>query len=169
MSCKNACGEKCCKITGLDCCSTVIGEFSGKYDFLSNFYLCKIAYEGITYQSAENAYQAQKCVNDMVKISFIDKTPGQAKRLGRKVAIIPDWEEIKEDQMYQIVKRKFTQNPELGFKLLQTGSAKLVEGNVWGDIYWGVCKGVGQNKLGEILMKVRDELKNENKMEVIND
>ena len=52
-----------------------------------------------------------------------------------------------------------TQNPELGNKLLETGNQELVEGNTWGDIFWGVCNGKGQNWLGKILMMVRDEIR----------
>ena len=60
------------------------------------------------------------------------------------------------------VKAKFSKNPILKAKLLATGDAELIEGNWWNDTYWGVCKGVGKNKLGKILMRVRDELNKEN-------
>jgi len=56
------------------------------------------------------------------------------------------------------VRAKFEQNPDLAAKLIATGDEELVEGNTWGDTYWGVCRGVGQNKLGKILMNVRQEL-----------
>ena len=59
--------------------------------------------------------------------------------------------------MYQILKSKF-QNPELSKLLLETGDCELIEGNTWGDQFWGVCKGVGENNLGKLLMKVREEL-----------
>ena len=61
--------------------------------------------------------------------------------------------------MQEIVQAKFEQNPVLAKWLLNTGDAKLIEGNTWNDRYWGVCAGIGQNKLGKILMKVRDNLK----------
>ena len=66
--------------------------------------------------------------------------------------------------MYEIVKRKFTINKELQQKLLETKEEELVEGNWWHDTYWGVDSktGTGQNKLGKILMKVREEVKNNN-------
>lgn len=71
----------------------------------------------------------------------------------------PDWEEVKYDVMYEIVKAKFIQNPDLKEKLLSTGDEYLVEGNHWGDRTWGQVNGVGKNWLGKILMKVREELK----------
>lgn len=61
--------------------------------------------------------------------------------------------------MHDIVRAKFEQNPDLRQKLLSTGSEELIEGNTWGDTFWGVCKGSGQNWLGRILMFVRDEVR----------
>jgi hypothetical protein len=60
--------------------------------------------------------------------------------------------------MYGLILGKF-QDPELKTKLLATGDAELIEGNWWGDVYWGVCNGEGRNELGKILMQVRDELR----------
>ena len=55
---------------------------------------------------------------------------------------------------------KFNQNPELKRKLIATGDAVLVEENYWGDKFWGVCSktGEGENHLGIILMKTREDL-----------
>ena len=72
---------------------------------------------------------------------------------------IEDWEEVKDQIMYEICLAKFTQNEELKEKLLATGNEELVEGNTWHDTYWGVCNRRGKNKLGKILMRVRSELK----------
>ena len=87
-------------------------------------------------------------------------TPGLAKKMGRSVSLRPDWEDIKDDVMLEGLYRKFT-NDELAEWLLDTGDEELVEGNWWGDRYWGVCNGIGQNKLGKLLMKVREELAEE--------
>ena len=57
---------------------------------------------------------------------------------------------------------KFKDNHSLRQALLDTKDVHLIEGNNWGDTYWGVCKGIGCNKLGEILMQIREEIKNEN-------
>lgn len=52
-------------------------------------------------------------------------------------------------------------NSELGNKLEATGDSLLVEGNWWHDTFWGVCNGFGENNLGKLLMKIREELKND--------
>ncbi|WP_270573785.1 NADAR family protein [Bacillus glycinifermentans] len=136
-----------------------IDEFNGKYYFLSNFYSAPVMYQGITYQNNEAAFQAMKVTDKSIHLEFSELPPNLAKRKGRRVKLRPDWEEVKETFMYEIVKAKFEQNDHLKNKLLQTGESILIEGNTWGDKIWGVCNGVGENKLGKILMKVRDELK----------
>lgn len=82
----------------------------------------------------------------------------QAKAAGKKVLLREDWDQIKVDVMTEVVRLKFQQNPELRTKLLSTGDALLVEGNWWKDTFWGVCNGIGNNHLGQILMKVRSEI-----------
>ena len=127
--------------------------------FLSNFYNSPLEYKGIKYPTIEHAFQAQKTTNKTEQLQIANQeTPGQAKRLGRKVKMISNWEEIKEQVMYDLVKIKFS-NPSLKQKLLNTGEEELIEGNTWNDVFWGVCNGVGKNRLGNILMKVRSELK----------
>lgn len=95
----------------------------------------------------------------MHKIVKILKAPtaGEAKRLGQKVKLRKDWEEVKRKYMYRFLRRKF-RHKELRRKLRATGDAKLIEGNNWDDTYWGVCDGVGKNHLGKLLMKLRDKI-----------
>ena len=83
-------------------------------------------------------------------------TPGEAKRMGRQVTLRKDWEDVKISVMEKGLRMKFA-IPELRDKLLATGEEELVEGNWWGDTCWGVCKGVGANNLGKLLMKIREE------------
>lgn len=137
---------------------TPIVSFTGKYRFLSNFYPSKVLYDGEQCRTVEHAYQAAKAVksNDRLMIRLAD-TPGQAKRVGRKVQLREHWEEVKVPIMLQLLKQKFGDRA-LGDKLLATDDAQLIEGNSWGDTYWGVCNGVGTNVLGTLLMQVRDEL-----------
>jgi ribA/ribD-fused uncharacterized protein len=137
----------------------MINEFRGKYDFLSNFYIASIKYDGISYTNNESAFQAQKITDYKEQEQFWVSSPSDAKRLGRRVNLRSDWEQVKDEIMYEIVKSKFTQNPELKQKLIDTGYEELVEGNTWNDTYWGVCRGKGKNKLGQILMRVRNELR----------
>lgn len=138
-----------------------IGEFDGEFAFLSNFYPATINMDGMTFQSSEAAYQAQKCANTMDKFQFCNLSPRDAKKLGRKVQLRPDWEDIKDDVMARILSLKFRQHLDLGNLLIATGDAELIEGNHWRDTYWGVCDGVGKNRLGELLMQVRTELRQE--------
>jgi hypothetical protein len=92
------------------------------------------------------------------KIISID-TPSKVKAFGRKIDLRKDWENVKVEQMYVIVKNKFERNPGLLKKLIDTGDVLLVEGNTWKDTFWGQCPiGNGQNHLGKILMRVREEL-----------
>lgn len=137
----------------------MIKVFDGEYAFLSNFYERKIEYDGITYGSSEAAFQAQKTLDIEERLQFASLTPMQSKRKGRKVALRPDWEDVKVLTMYKIVLAKFTQNPDLAEKLIATGDEELIEGNYWHDTFWGVCDGVGTNFLGKILMDVRENIK----------
>lgn len=137
----------------------MIKEFRGKYYFLSNFYDYPVTYQGITYLNNESAFQAQKTLNENIKKSFCNLDPSQAKRKGRRVQLRSDWEDVKDNFMYEIVLAKFSQDAKLKRMLLDTNDEYLEEGNTWNDTYWGVCRGRGKNKLGKILMKVREELK----------
>lgn len=138
----------------------MIDKFIGKYDFLSNFYLCNIDYEDISYPSIEHAFQAAKTLNVLQRKLIANiSTPGLAKKAGSKVNLRPDWEDIKIDVMKTLLKEKFIQ-PELKKLLLATGDEKLVEGNSWDDTFWGVCNGVGSNWLGKLLMELRSRLSN---------
>ena len=136
-----------------------IDSFRGKYYFLSNFYPAQFTYNEVTYLNAEAAFQAQKVFSKEEQLLFANLLPSEAKRLGRRVNLRPDWDRVKDQIMYEVVKAKFEQNPDLRAKLLATGYVYLEEGNTWGDRYWGVdANGVGLNKLGHILMQVRREL-----------
>ena len=140
-----------------------ITSFKGEYAFLSNFYPCKICLDvfqnSYIFQNSEAAFQAFKCNYPDDMEQFADMNGQQAKRVGRKVKLRSDWEYIKDSIMEYVVFTKFYQNKDLCDKLLATGNRELIEGNTWNDTYWGVCNGKGQNKLGKILMKVRDDCK----------
>jgi ribA/ribD-fused uncharacterized protein len=144
--------------------NTSITVFDGKYAFLSNFYESKIVHADMIFPTVEHAFQAAKSLSEEEQAAIsIAKTPGIAKRLGRKVLLRPDWEEVKERIMYECVKEKFKE-PVLREKLLNIYPAELIEGNTWHDNYWGncsceKCKNIeGKNNLGKILMKVRNEI-----------
>jgi ribA/ribD-fused uncharacterized protein len=141
-----------------------IENFNAPFEFLSNFYPCFINYRGINYSNSEAAYQAQKCPEQAYR--FVGLSGAQAKKLGREIPMRSDWDAVKLEVMSEIVEAKFTQNEGLGKLLLLTGDMEIIEGNYWGDIFWGVCTNrkydhVGENHLGKILMEVRNKLKGE--------
>lgn len=138
---------------------TVIDKFDGtEYAFLSNFYSSPIQYEGIVYPTVEHMFQALKALDMETRKKIANAaTPGQAKRLGRSVALREDWEEVKVDVMRTALQLKFS-NPALRAKLIATGDAELIEGNTWNDRFWGVCRGTGKNMLGLLLMELRCSL-----------
>lgn len=139
----------------------MINSFSGAYIWLSNFYQCPLKYKGLLYPTLEHAYQAAK-TNNKEEIQMIRKclTPGQAKKAGRLITIRGDWDSKKIKIMKTLLKIKF-KDKELKNRLLATGDEELIEGNWWGDDFWGFCfkKNQGQNILGKLLMEVREELK----------
>lgn len=136
-----------------------IESFEGKYRFLSNFWPCKVKHCSITYPSVEHGFQAGKSLSvKRRKIIAGLSTPAAAKRMGRELQLRSDWETYKEVIMYHFLRQKF-KDPLLKKKLLATGNAELIEGNRWGDTYWGVCNGLGQNRLGNLLMKLRAALR----------
>lgn len=139
-----------------------IKGFCGEYRFLSNFYPCRVQYQGLAFTSVEAAFQAAKCADPLQRSSFCDLSASDAKRLGRTVALRPDWEQQKVSVMKELLIRKFQDNPELLGRLLATGTALLIEANTWHDNAWGDCtcsrcRGVpGRNQLGRLLMEIRD-------------
>lgn len=137
----------------------MIDSFSGEHRFLSNFYPCTIRLGGADYPSTEHAFQAAKTLDpdERLYIETLCATPAEAKRAGRRVKMRADWNAIRDDVMLACLRQKFSREP-LRSKLLTTGDQPLVEGNHWGDTYWGVCRGKGENRLGELLMQVREEL-----------
>jgi len=140
----------------------MIKEFQRENRFLSNFYPAYISNsDGIVFRTVEHYYQASKAVHecDFERIRTA-RSPSMAKRYGRLVEIRLGWENIKLQVMITGVGLKFMQNAELRDMLLATGTQYLQEGNRWGDTFWGfdLGLGVGQNKLGRILMALREYL-----------
>lgn len=161
-----------------------IKEFRGSNYYLSNFYsnsddpTFEFEYDGIKWKSSEAAFQAAKTLNKEERIKVSKMSPSESKKAcGRrglllpngnifKITLRPDWEEVKDEIMHDILVAKFEQNPSLKHKLLSTEDAYLEEGNTWHDNIWGNCHcgrigcvQQGQNRLGKALMKVREELR----------
>ena len=142
-------------------------NFDGEYAFLSNFFYAPFVYEDNIYPTNEHFFQAMKTLNPEERRKIAEaKTPGVAKRMGRKVQLREDWEEIKIDVMRLGLRLKFKAHMGLTEKLIATGDADLIEGNTWHDNFWGIClcprcQGNGQNHLGLLLMEARDRFKEE--------
>lgn len=124
---------------------------------MSNFHPAVVALDGETYVSVEHAYQAAKSL-DADERAMIRRmpTPAGAKRVGRILTIRSDWEQLRLSIMHSLLLQKFS-HPMLKNSLRSTASHELVEGNTWGDTFWGVCDGVGENHLGRLLMEIRDQ------------
>lgn len=142
------------------------GKVREEYGCFSNFYPCKIEYDGIVYKNSEAAWQAQKTLNSLKRAEFASLSGTQAKKGGRSITLREDWETVKYNLMVDILLTKFSQNEKIKHILLSTGNAMLVEDttgwhdNTWGDCSCPKCKNIkGRNLLGKALMEVREELK----------
>lgn len=149
------------KIKNMD---TAIMRFNGDYLFLSNFYEGEIFdYKGYKFRNSEAPFHAEKCISRIKEFEMV--RPSQSKKLGRQVELREDWEEVKDQVMYDVCYAKFSQDEELKQKLLNTGDIELVEGNYHGDRVWGMTfsqktkSWIGDNRLGIVLMKLREDLR----------
>ena len=141
----------------------MINKFRGRYAFLSNFFPCRIILNGIFFPSAEHAYQASKTTDRNKQFSIAAlRSPIEAKRAGKIIELRSDWDSVKLSVMEEILYIKF-KSPCIKKLLLDTKDEELVEGNTWGDTFWGVDlrTNVGENNLGKILMRVREFYKGE--------
>lgn len=135
---------------------------------LSNYYECYVRYRGMTFGSAEAAYQSQKVKDFDIQRKFMRLNPDQSKKYARtlKETWRKDFNTIKFDNMYWIVRNKMLSNPECLKELLDTADNEIIEDTTgWHDNIWGSCScekckdKEHQNNLGKILMRLREELK----------
>lgn len=146
--------------------STVIQAFHHEYAFLSNFHPAVVTFEGDRYPTVEHAFQAAKTTDAKQRAQIrAAATAALAKRLGRYVSLRASWEYVKLGVMHELLLCKF-QDKALKRKLVDTFPAYIIEGNSWGDNFWGVDDDIlshavgarGQNWLGILLMLVRSEV-----------
>lgn len=138
----------------------VILGFSKKtgYEYLSNFYMSSVSYDGMMYPSVEHAYQASKSPDIYTRILIKKaKDPNSAKRMGQSIVVRPNWSDVRLDVMKELIREKF-KNPFIRWRLKETMGKSLVNENRWNDKFWGVVGGVGENWLGRILEEVREEI-----------
>jgi ribA/ribD-fused uncharacterized protein len=134
-------------------------ELKGEHRWLSNFWPAEVVLDGVAFPSVENAYQASKTLDASQREPFRSCTVSEAKFLGRRLTLRPDFDAEKVGIMRGLLAQKFCAGSELSKKLLATGEGKIVEGNFWGDVFWGVCRGRGKNVLGSLLMERRETLR----------
>lgn len=147
----------------------VIPEFKGEDYFLSNFFLhpqhFNTAGESLRFEHAEGVFQACKYkaldTDEDGKVAYVvkvasAKTPTEARKIGKSVKglDIQAWDDMKIQVMREVLLNKFA-DPVLEKKLKDTGDAMLVEGNTWGDTFWGRADKKGYNMLGVLLMEIR--------------
>jgi ribA/ribD-fused uncharacterized protein len=137
-------------------------SISDQFGFFSNFAPYPIFLNGEVWRTVEHYFQANKFQDATIrkKIQLIE-SPMKAALEGRdrNKALRADWDNVKDDIMYEGLKSKFFQHPELRMEILKTNDALIVE-HTNKDFYWGDGgDGSGKNKLGLLIMKVRDELK----------
>lgn len=138
-------------------------QYDPYYEF-TNFYHAPIDVDGKKWPTTEHYFQAQKFIGTpyMEKIRTLS-TPREAFQFSRSPTVHrwqrSDWEEVKEDIMLKALHCKFDQHTNLRRILLETREKKLIE-HTSNDSYWGDGgDGSGRNRLGELLMKVRRELR----------
>ncbi len=134
---------------------------SGNYGEFSNFALYPIKLKKKVWKTTEHYFQAQKFAGTTHEEKIRKSaSPMKAAELGRtrKIRMKPNWDNLKDNVMYEALKAKFTQHSDLKELLLSTNDKILVE-HTENDDYWGDGgNGKGKNKLGKLLMKVREEL-----------
>jgi ribA/ribD-fused uncharacterized protein len=135
---------------------------SDAYGEFSNFAPYPIKLRGKVWPTSEHFFQAQKFAGtEHAEAIRSTRSPMIAARMGRdrKKPLRRDWEAVKDEVMREAVRAKSSQHSELAELLLQTGDSVLVE-HTTNDSYWGDGgDGSGKNVLGQILMRVRDELR----------
>lgn len=140
-----------------------IDRFENQNFFLSNFYTSPLWYDGKLWPTVEHAFQAAKVDSVTAQKILEATTPGEAKRLGRRGVMRPDWDTKRIEVMRECLKRKFLCNRELLELLLDTGDEELIEGTTWHDNFWGNCTcskcsgRQGTNMLGQLLMEIREK------------
>src|SRR5262249_17434634 len=135
---------------------------TGEYGCFSNFSRHAIFLKGKRWPTSEHYFQAQKFAGTPHEEAVRQcKAPRLAANMGRsrKLPLRRDWEVVKDQGMLEALRAKFMQHDELRAVLLGTGDAALVEHTV-NDSYWGDGgDGSGSNRLGQLLMRVREELR----------
>jgi ribA/ribD-fused uncharacterized protein len=148
-----------------------ITSFYGPHFFLSNFFpsVMTATFNNVSYEfpTGEHLFQGAKIFastwsedkqQEWLMKLVSNPDPKKAKYHGRSIQINTNtWNSMNINVMRRTQEIKY-QNPELAQQLLITGNQELIEGNTWGDKFWGQVNGVGENHLGKLLMERRQKL-----------
>ncbi len=153
----------------------IVMAFQGENRFLSNFWPCNVILPAeiinkkelpeMVFETVENAYQAWKSSSFKQRQMIQNMKPGKAKDFSRtnEFQIREDLtDNLRIQAMGMLIEQKFSdKNLELKNMLLNKEDALLIEGNDWNDNFFGFClkTGQGQNHLGRLIMKTRNNLK----------
>lgn len=165
---------------GLRLCDAKMVKVKGGFAFatanayFSNFYRCDIRYNSVLFDSAERAYQFERCKRlgapEAAQQVLDARGPQDCKRVSSYIKSNNEWDSQKRGKMKEIVLEKFSQNDQLLHTLLLTGNKNLIEATT--DTFWGAAAVIGskllkngtwkgRNELGSILTEVREDLKRE--------
>lgn len=137
-------------------------SFDGDYAILSNFAPAVVKFDGLYFPTVENAFQAAKSLTSLGRQEFVKLTPSEAKKLGRRIRLRLDWNDVKDAVMFSLLMQKFRYGTRAYATLMSTGDGHICEGNTWHDNYWGDCSCPrcaaveGKNMMGKLLTEIRD-------------
>jgi len=136
-----------------------VNELCGEFSNLAPY---PIELKGKIWPTSEHYFQAQKFAGtDHEEAVRLAKSPMVAARMGRsrERPLRADWETVKDNIMREAVRAKFSQHPSLRSLLLQTGDAELIEHSKNDDYWADGGDGSGKNRLGQLLMELRANLR----------
>lgn len=137
-------------------------SFSGSWAFMSTTYPSKITVKGLTFKTAQAAYESLRFVKRTDRAKFVSCQVGWEEHTGRHMKaegceIDPMFESNKIDHMRRVQRIKF-KDSTMRKNLLNTKNWLIVYRNRWKDFFWGEYEGKGENRLGIMLMELRKEL-----------
>lgn len=138
-----------------------IPHYESSYFLFSNFSPHRLVYKGVEYPTLEHAFQAQKFTDEEIRKKIREApSPLMAYQIGRSSnGVREDWSDIKLDVMQELLKEKVLQHEEVRKALIETSNEEIIEENP-NDDFWGNGKdGTGENQMGKLLIKVRNDLK----------
>jgi len=139
----------------------IVKIFADDFSFLSNSYPSSFIVDGITFLSVEQYYHFMKTTDKKQQQEMLNTdNPDTLFKLGRKCILKKDWTDLRLKIMKKGITSKFVQNKQIQTKLITTKGYLLENGNITGDLFWGVniLTGKGDNNLGIILMNIRDKM-----------